>query len=370
MYDGRCYFFHKFGLTKAPDHRFKAQPGYHPGVFITGTTAGIGKHTALKLAHCGYTVFATYRNEKSAHELVKEFEDNYHGLDENKGKIVLVQLDVEDKQGIQRACHEVARHTEEMGIPLLAVVSNAGFCTIAGLEVTSKADIDRQFSLIFDSFIDVCKAFLPLIKKHRGRFIFLNSVGSFTIVPGFGIYCAAKGAMRNLTYALRMELSRFGVGVSSIEPGFINTEGIYDGTVNAFEAFFNDKDATGITSLGLPIHADSPSLQQRSEDLLGGTSQKMDEGLVDDYRKLVAEDWHRIMRLERMIATPPMNVAYNIYCAVSSPYNKASYVVGWDARMLSWMETLLPEDVLEWLMQQLFPWTKEQTRNSLAQKQK
>ncbi|PRP78338.1 hypothetical protein PROFUN_11378 [Planoprotostelium fungivorum] len=336
LYNAVRHVFHLLGLGQGPreDH-----PCSRSAVLITGASAGIGRATALSLARAGFHVLAGVRKDESGEDLIREYRERGGCV----GDIIPVVMDVTNKREIECAYQQVGGICRSKDIKLVGLVNNAGHCTMGGFEVTSKDDIDHQMQMGFFSYIDVVKTFIPLIKANRGRLIFITSVGSFAVVPGFSIYCAAKGAMRNLTFALRMELNRFGVGVTSIEPGFINSDGIHDGVFVAMEKFKEDFSATGIKSMGGVAHGDA-----------GEWSFYVDH-ISQEYRHLVSEDWNRMIEIERKIGTPPRNVAAAVVTAMKTPYMRSSYLVGWDARVQSVMQTYLPQDFLEWLNVKMFP---------------
>ena len=71
--------------------------------------------------------------------------------------------------------------------------------------------------------IAVTQAFLPSLRKARGRIVNMGSVSGLISSPFTGAYCASKFAIEALTDALRMELQLWKIHVSIVEPGFIQT---------------------------------------------------------------------------------------------------------------------------------------------------
>jgi len=65
--------------------------------------------------------------------------------------------------------------------------------------------------------------FLPLIRQHQGRILFISSLAATVSLYGDGIYAASKRAIEGLVDALRSEMLPFGVSVTSIAPGYIKT---------------------------------------------------------------------------------------------------------------------------------------------------
>lgn len=338
------FLFYYIGLRKSPSQGMQPKEGYHPGVFVSGGTSGIGRHSALKLANAGFTVYASYRDYNQAKKLISDFEKQFDGVIEKKGRIIPIELDFDKEGSISRCYKEISKDLSERGIPLKAVVNNAGFCTMSAFELTSKRDIDYQFRMVHDTYIEVIKTFLPLLKESKGRIINVNSVGSYTITPGFGAYCAAKAAMKMVTLSLRMELSRYDVTVSSIEPGFTSAKSIYSNILDGFEKYYEDESntVTGVTSQGETTHSDqSGTYSGQTSDYLKSTAR--------DYKVLI-DDWFLLIRLFRIVGQPTANVASNVLHAVSSSYSNPVYISGFDARLYDLAERFVPEDFIEWTL--------------------
>jgi NAD(P)-dependent dehydrogenase (short-subunit alcohol dehydrogenase family) len=96
--------------------------------------------------------------------------------------------------------------------PLVGVVNNAGYCMIAPMELTPDGDVRRIFELDFWAYIAVIRAFLPVIKRNKGRFVSVGSYGGYVNPPLWVPYCALKAAVEGMTRAWRLELMPFGVG--------------------------------------------------------------------------------------------------------------------------------------------------------------
>jgi short-subunit dehydrogenase len=183
-------------------------------VLITGATTGIGKHTALRLAELGYTVFATGRKESALQQLQRE----PHGA-----KLTTLVLDVTDAKSIEAAALEVFRRTEGRGLDVL--VNNAGYGMVAPVFDTTDEDLRAQYETNVFGLMAVTRAFLPAMIEHRrGKVINISSVGGRLTLPLFGAYNSSKYAVESLSDAMRRELAPFGVHVVLVEPGPIKTE--------------------------------------------------------------------------------------------------------------------------------------------------
>ncbi|MDX2682138.1 SDR family oxidoreductase [Streptomyces soliscabiei] len=119
-----------------------------------------------------------------------------------------------------------------------AVVPNAGIAnmgTLAGGPVNAHV---RTIDVNVNGTIRTVSACLPHLIESRGYALLIASVGSFSMFPGLGTYCASKAAVEHLANALRLELAHTGVRVGSAHPAFLNTDLVRDSdaTSRAFSA--------------------------------------------------------------------------------------------------------------------------------------
>ncbi len=172
-------------------------------ILVTGASSGIGRATALLLAQKGFFVYAGARKEKDLKELsaIK----NIQGI----------KLDVTIQSEIDAAVKTV----EAGDRGLYGLINNAGVVVLAPLIEVSEEDMNFQMNVnVFGPF-RVTKAFAPLIIKNKGRISTTGSLsGSATWGMG-GPYSMSKHAIEAFTDVLAMEVARFGVHVSLIEPG-------------------------------------------------------------------------------------------------------------------------------------------------------
>lgn len=189
-------------------------------IFITGATAGIGRHVALEFARQGYRVFAAGRREAALAELVAA------ATALGKGTLEAIRLDVTDEPEVVAVAAEVLRRTGGRGIDVL--VNNAGYGQMGPLEEVSDADLRRQYDTNVFGLMSVTRAFLPQLRARGradlARIINVSSVGGRQTFPLMGAYNSTKYAVESLSDALRRELALFGVAVSIVEPGPIRTE--------------------------------------------------------------------------------------------------------------------------------------------------
>ncbi|MEU6724854.1 SDR family NAD(P)-dependent oxidoreductase [Nonomuraea wenchangensis] len=176
-------------------------------VMITGTSSGIGRATALALAARGFTVFAGIREEADGEALRHAAGD----------QIIPLYVDVTDAESIAAAVARVEQATGAAG--LAGLVNNAGIGAPWPMELVPLDEFRRHLEVNLTGQLAVTQAFLPLVKRARGRIINVGSEGGRITLPFLGPITSAKHGLVSVTDALRMELRPWGVHVSIVEPG-------------------------------------------------------------------------------------------------------------------------------------------------------
>ena len=107
--------------------------------------------------------------------------------------------------------------------PLAGLVNNAGIAVAGPLELVGLERCRAEFEVNVIGLLAVTQAFLPHLRRGRGRIVNVGSIAGRSALPGSGVYDASKFAVEALTDVLRMELHRFGISVSVIEAGAVAT---------------------------------------------------------------------------------------------------------------------------------------------------
>lgn len=179
-----------------------------PAVLITGAGRGIGRATALRLAHTGWEVHAGVRRPEDGDALARQAP---------AGRIVPALLDVTESA-------QVAALDASLPARLDAVVNNAGIVVDGPLEPLALDDLRRQLEVNVVGQLAVTQAVLPRLRASRGRVLFVSSVSGRVATPLMGAYVASKYALEGLADALRIELRPWGVRVVVIEPNSTDTD--------------------------------------------------------------------------------------------------------------------------------------------------
>jgi len=181
--------------------------------FITGASSGIGAALALELARQGAHVALAARRADRLEEVRLQIE----ALGQRSIALVC------DVTSLTRVTAAVDQVVETFGGIDIAV-ANAGFGVSGLLE---KLDTDlyrRQFQTNFFGVLNTVYAVLPHLTESRGRLGLVSSVMGRIGMPVLSAYCASKFAVHGLAESLYYELAQKGVSVTSIQPGFVESE--------------------------------------------------------------------------------------------------------------------------------------------------
>jgi NAD(P)-dependent dehydrogenase (short-subunit alcohol dehydrogenase family) len=180
-------------------------------IVITGASTGIGKACALALDRQGFRVFAGVRSEEARRNLQVQASP----------RLLPLRIDVTDAASIAAAAEAVNQTAGHLG--LAGLVNNAGIAVPGPMEGVPIDALRRQFEVNVIGQVAVTQAFLPLLRKARGRVVNISSVNGGLALPYMGAYSASKFALEALTDAMRIELRTWDIGVSAVEPGPIDT---------------------------------------------------------------------------------------------------------------------------------------------------
>jgi short-subunit dehydrogenase len=177
---------------------------------ITGGSSGIGKATASLFAERGWRVFELSRRESKA-----ESRKTKAG-----GEIIHVPCDVSSEESTREAVRQVLAQTESVDV----VISNAGFGISGPVEFTDIKEAEHQMDVNFMGMVRLLNLVIPIMRNQRkGHIICISSIGGLMGLPYQGMYSASKFAIEGYCESLRLELRRFNVNVTVINPGDFST---------------------------------------------------------------------------------------------------------------------------------------------------
>lgn len=266
-------------------------------VLITGASTGIGRVTALRLDRAGWRVFAGVRREEDAESLRREGSE----------RLVPLILDVTESDQIAAAAQRVGAET---GGSLDGLVNNAGSAFPSPLETMPIDDFRRQVEVNLTGQVAVTQALLPQLRAARGRVVFISSIGGRVALPMTGAYHAAKFGIEAVGDVFRQELRPWGISVSIVEPGSIDTR---------------------IWDRGERIADEIGERSPQREALYGRA--------IERYREVIRQTAER--------GIPPEKVAKAIEHALDATRPRARYLVGLDAKVQARLKTVIPTRVFD-----------------------
>ena len=184
---------------------------------VTGATSGIGRATAVMLARLGYNVVITGRRLDLLKDLSKEIEKT-SGVDS-----YILCFDIRDKHEVFDSYDMLPDSWKKH---LMVHVNNAGLAL--GVDSFEKCD-DNDWDTMIDTNIKGLLYMSQLVANTMkengfGHIINISSVAGRHVYYGGNVYCATKHAVDAITQAMRIDLLEYGIKVSSVAPGMVNTE--------------------------------------------------------------------------------------------------------------------------------------------------
>lgn len=254
-------------------------------VMVTGVSSGIGRATAELLAHEGYRVYGTLRKDA--------------GGDGSLPDVELVRLDVRDEESVRSCVRTVLDRAGRID----GLVNNAGQALIGSAEETGIQEAKGLFETNFFGVLRMIQGVLPAMREQRsGRIVNIGSVAGFLPSPYMGIYAASKHALEGYSESLDHEVRQFGIRVCVVEPGFIRT------------------------------NLDQNSLSAGQQ--LAAYAKERDRA-------------HEAVRASIASGDDPVRVASVVREALKSRLPRLRYPAGRQARVLSLLKKLAPEQMLD-----------------------
>jgi NAD(P)-dependent dehydrogenase (short-subunit alcohol dehydrogenase family) len=140
-----------------------------------------------------------------------------------------IKLDITDRA----AYREAADEAEKVFGPVQLLCNTAGVSQFGPLEIATDDDWDWQIDVNLKGMINGVQTFMPRMieRKQGGHIVNTASMSAFVALPRTAIYCTTKYAVRGYSESLRLELEQFGIGVSLLCPGGVNTN-IHESTLS------------------------------------------------------------------------------------------------------------------------------------------
>lgn len=265
---------------------------YGQRVFVTGASSGIGKACALMFAKNGCQVTGISRN-------TEEKTESFPG----GGSLTLRKLDITDEEAARKFVLDLP------GVDIAVLCAGMG---VAGPAETTPSEMTRkQMEVNYFGTLNVAQPCLTRMREQRkGLLIIIGSIAGRVSIPMQSQYSASKYALEAFTDAVRMEMKKYGIRASIIEPGDTKT-GFTDARIT--------QDNTGASEYGGIL---TKSVSKMAADEQGGKSPET-----------VAK------------------VAYALACRKDPP---ARVPVGLDYKALMVLLRILPDRTREFILSKLY----------------
>ena len=185
-------------------------------ILITGATSGIGKACAEKFAAANFNLILTGRRA----DRLTEIKTNLEAM--HPVEVLTCCFDVQDREAVFSNIDNLPETWRNIDI----LLNNAGLAL--GKDSFENADLDDWENMMHtnvDGLLYVSKAVLPyMIENKKGHIINIGSIAGKEVYENGNVYCASKFAVDAISKAMRIDLLKHAIKVTSINPGAVETE--------------------------------------------------------------------------------------------------------------------------------------------------
>ena len=242
-------------------------------VLITGGSRGLGLILARTLADRKARIAICARNQE---ELKRAQED----LESGGAEVFQTVCDVRNQSEVNRAVAAVCNHYGRIDV----LINNAGVIQVGPLEVQTQEDFENALAVHFWGAFYMMQAVLPQMRERgTGKIVNISSIGGKVAVPHLAPYCASKFALVGLSNAMRVELAKDDISVTTVCPGLMRT----GSHVNAVFKGQNEKEFAWF-SIGNSLPVSSISAERAAEQIVEAARRGDAELIVSIQAKLAA----------------------------------------------------------------------------------
>lgn len=181
---------------------------------ITGATSGIGEATAILLANNSFDLILCGRRK-----------DRLNALEKSLGsltKVTTLAFDVRNLNDVKSALHSLSNQWKSIDV----LINNAGNAHgLDPIQTGSTEDWDAMMDINVKGLLYVSREIMPgMISRAKGHIVNIGSIAGKEVYPNGNVYCASKHAVDAITNGMRMDLNPYGIKVTGIHPGLVETE--------------------------------------------------------------------------------------------------------------------------------------------------
>jgi NAD(P)-dependent dehydrogenase (short-subunit alcohol dehydrogenase family) len=180
---------------------------------LTGAGRGIGRSTAIAMAHSGADIAVVSRSQAEIDEVVET-------IVRTGGRAFAIRSDLTDRGGPDKVIESCIEKYGRLDV----LVNNAGCVIRKRAEDTLPEDWDTVFTLNVKAMAEVCRLAIPHLKKNPGASIVnMSSITGMIGTPMRAAYASTKAAILGYTRVLAKEVAPYRIRANAVAPGFIDT---------------------------------------------------------------------------------------------------------------------------------------------------
>lgn len=185
-------------------------------VLVTGATAGIGAAIADRFAKEGYRLIVTGRRKERLETISERLKHEY------QTDVFSLNFDIRSQEEVENAIDSLPEEWRTIDV----LVNNAGLA--AGMDPIHEAKIDdweRMIDTNVKGLLYISRKIMPqMTQRKQGHIINIGSIAGKQTYPKGHVYCASKHAVDSLSKAMRTDLLPYGIKVTQVRPGLVETE--------------------------------------------------------------------------------------------------------------------------------------------------
>jgi NADP-dependent 3-hydroxy acid dehydrogenase YdfG len=181
---------------------------------ITGATSGIGEATAEVLAKHDFNLILCGRRRDRLEQLNSKLS--------SYTKVTTLSFDVRDRNTVDEIFSTLPDEWKSIDV----LINNAGNAHgLAPIHTGSIEDWDAMIDINVKGLLYVSRAIIPgMTERKKGHIINIGSIAGKEVYPNGNVYCGSKYAVDAITQGMRLDLNAYGIKVTSINPGLVETE--------------------------------------------------------------------------------------------------------------------------------------------------
>ena len=183
-------------------------------IFITGASSGIGESLAYYYSQTGCTIGIVARRKDRLLSVANECK-------KLGGNPLVYNIDVSNKE----KCEDAAKDFVSINKGIDIIIANAGVGGDDNILSGNPSEINKILKINLLGVINSVIPFIPTMKgQHSGKIAIISSIAAFRGIPEHGAYSSSKAALQNITESWDYTLKPHGISLTTIFPGYINTE--------------------------------------------------------------------------------------------------------------------------------------------------